>query len=161
MAAGGALVIGHIDEMSEAASQMLAHAMFDREVRVVRADGSFLMPADTIVVGCMGPEGRLPEALRGFPFACAEVGDRPEPGHGAKVAEVRRTVEAARDFARAGDGRLEALSDDPEDIVARTIADLAAARAPELSLDALATEKAMEAQAHVGEGLAARTGDAR
>lgn len=139
MAAGGALVIGHIDEMSEAASQMLAHAMFDREVRVVRADGSFLMPADTMVVGCMGPEGRLPEALRGFPFACAEVGDRPEPGHGAKVAEVRRTVEAARDFARAGDGRLEALSDDPEDIVARTIADLAAARAPELSLDALAT----------------------
>ena len=190
MAAGGALVIGHIDEMSEAASQMLAHAMFDREVRVVRADGSFLMPADTMVVGCMGPEGRLPEALRGFPFACAEVGDRPEPGHGAKVAEVRRTVEAARDFARAGDGRLEALSDDPEDIVARTIADLAAARdvdidhqgeahdmtrpatgrlfiyrvparAPELSLDALATEKAMEAQAHVGEGLAARTGNAR
>ena len=190
MAAGGALVIGHIDEMSEAASQMLAQAMFDREVRVVRADGSFLMPADTMVVGCMGPEGRLPEALRGFPFACAEVGDRPEPGHGAKVAEVRRTVEAARDFARAGDGRLEALGDDPEDLVARTIADLAAARdvdidhqgeahdmtrpatgrlfiyrvparAPELSLDALATEKAMEAQAHVGEGLAARTGDAR
>lgn len=190
MAAGGALVIGHIDEMSEAASQMLAQAMFDREVRVVRADGSFLMPADTMVVGCMGPEGRLPEALRGFPFACAEVGDRPEPGHGANVAEVRRTVEAARDFARAGDGRLEALSDDPEDLVARTIADLAGARdvdidhqgeahdmtrpatgrlfiyrvparAPELSLDALATEKAMEAQAHVGEGLAARTGDAR
>lgn len=190
MAAGGALVIGHIDEMSEVAAQMLAHAMFDREVRVVRADGSFLMPADTMVVGCMGPEGRLPEALRGFPFACAEVGDRPEPGHGAKVAEVRRTVEAARDFARAGDGRLEALSDDPEDLVARAIADLAAARdvdidhqgeahdmtrpatgrlfiyrvparAPELSLDALATEKAMEAQAHVGKGLAARTGDAR
>lgn len=190
MAAGGALVIGHIDEMSEAASQMLAHAMFDREVRVVRADGSFLMPADTMVVGCMGPEGRLPEALRGFPFACAEVGDRPEPGHGAKVAEVRRTVEAARDFARAGDGRLEALSDDPEDIVARTIADLAAARdvdidhqgeahdmtrpatgrlfiyrvparAPELSLDALATEKAMVAQALGDEGLAARAGDAR
>ena len=161
MAAGGALVIGHIDEMSEAASQMLAHAMFDREVRVVRADGSFLMPADTMVVGCMGPEGRLPEALRGFPFACAEVGDRPEPGHGAKVAEVRRTVEAARDFARAGDGRLEALSDDPEDIVACTIADLAAARAPELSLDALATEKAMVAQALGDEGLAARAGDAR
>lgn len=190
MAAGGALVIGHIDEMSEAASQMLAQAMFDREVRVVRADGSFLMPADTMVVGCMGPEGRLPEALRGFPFACAEVGDRPEPGHGAKVAEVRRTVEAARDFARAGDGRLEALSDDPEDLVARTIADLAGARdvdidhqgeahdmtrpatgrlfiyraparAPELSLDALASEKAMVAQALGGEGLAARTGDAR
>lgn len=161
MAAGGALVIGHIDEMSEAAAQMLAHAMFDREVRVVRADGSFLMPADTMVVGCMGPEGRLPEALRGFPFACAEVGDRPEPGHGAKVAEVRRTVEAARDFARKEDGRLEALSDDPEDLVARTIADLAAARAPELSLDALATEKAMVAQALGGEGLAARTGDAR
>ena len=190
MAAGGALVIGHIDEMSEAASQMLAHAMFDREVRVVRADGSFLMPADTMVVGCMGPEGRLPEALRGFPFACAEVGDRPETGHGAKVAEVRRTVEAARDFARAGDGRLEALGDDPEDLVARTIADLAGARdvdidhqgeahdmtrpatgrpfiyrvparAPELSLDALASEKAMVAQALGGEGLAARAGDAR
>lgn len=161
MAAGGVLVIGHIDEMSEAASQMLARAMFDREVRVVRADGSFLMPADTMVVGCMGPEGRLPEALRGFPFACAEVGDRPEPGHGAKVAEVRRTVEAARDFARKEDGRLEALGDDPEDIVARTIADLAAARAPELSLDALATEKAMVAQALGDEGLAARTGDAR
>lgn len=190
MAAGGALVIGHIDEMSEAASQMLGHAMFDREVRVVRADGSFLMPADTMVVGCMGPEGRLPEALRGFPFACAEVGDRPEPGYGAKVAEVRRTVEAARDFARKEDGRLEALGDDPEDIVARTIADLAAARdvdidhqgeahdmtrpatgrlfiyrvparAPELSLDALASEKAMVAQALTGEGLAARTGDAR
>lgn len=190
MAAGGALVIGHIDEMSEAASQMLAHAMFDREVRVVRADGSFLMPTDTMVVGCMGPEGRLPEALRGFPFACAEVGDRPEPGHGAKVAEVRRTVEAARDFARKEDGRLEAFSDDPEDLVARTIADLAGARdvdidhqgeahdmtrpatgrlfiyrvparAPELSLDALATEKAMVAQALGGEGLAARAGDAR
>ena len=190
MAAGGALVIGHIDEMSEAASQMLAHAMFDREVRVVRADGSFLMPADTMVVGCMGPEGRLPEALRGFPFACAEVGDRPEPGHGAKVAEVRRTVEAARDFTRKEDGRLEALGDDPEDLVARTIADLAGARdvdidhqgeahdmtrpatgrpfiyrvparAPELSLDALASEKAMVAQALGGEGLAARAGDAR
>lgn len=190
MAAGGALVIGHIDEMSEAASQMLAHAMFDREVRVVRADGSFLMPADTMVVGCMGPEGRLPEALRGFPFACAEVGDRPEPGHGAKVTEVRRTVEAARDFARKEDGRLEALGDDPEDLVARTIADLAGARdvdidhqgeahdmtrpatgrpsiyrvparAPELSLDALATEKAMVAQALGDEGLAARAGDAR
>ncbi len=77
------------------------------------------------------------------------------------MAEVRRTVEAARDFARAGDGRLEALGDDPEDIVARTIADLAAARAPELSLDALATEKAMVAQALGDEGLAARTGDAR
>lgn len=190
MAAGGVLVIGHIDEMSEAASQMLAHAMFDREVRVVRADGSFLMPADTMVVGCMGPEGRLPEALRGFPFACAEVGDRPEPGHGANVAEVRRAVEAARDFARKEDGRLEAFSDDPEDLVARTIADLAGAgevdidhqgeahdmtrpatgrlfiyrvpaRAPELSLDALASEKAMVAQALGGEGLAARAGDAR
>lgn len=190
MAAGGALVIGHIDEMSEAASQMLAIAMFDREVRVVRADGSFLMPADTMVVGCVGPEGRLPEALRGFPFACANVDARPEPGHGANVAEVRRTVEAARDFAREADGRIEALSDDPEDLVARTIADLAGARdvdidhqgeahdmtraatgrlfiyrvparAPELSLDALASEKAMEAQALGGEGLAARTGDAR
>lgn len=189
-AAGGALVIGHIDEMSEATSQMLAQAMLDREVRVVRVDGSFLMPADTMVVGCMGPAGRLPEALRGFPFACAEVGDRPEPGHGASVAEVRRTVEAARDFARKEDGRLEAFSDDPEDLVARTIADLAGAgevdidhqgeahdmtrpatgrlfiyrvpaRAPELSLDALATEKAMVAQALGGEGLAARTGDAR
>ena len=190
MAAGGALVIGHIDEMSEAASQMLAQAMFDRQLRVVRADGSFLMPADTMAVGCMGPEGRLPEALRGFPFACAEVGDRPEPGHGANVAEVRRTVEAARDFAMEADGPLEAFSDDPEDLVARTIADLAGARdvdidhqgeahdmtrpatgrlfiyrvparAPELSLDALATEKAMVAQALGGEGLAARTGDAR
>lgn len=190
MAAGGALVIGHIDEMSEAASQMLAQAMFDREVRVVRADGSFLMPADTMVVGCMGPEGRLPEALRVFPFACAELDARPEPGHGAGVAAVRRTVEAARDFARVGDGRLEAFSDDPEDLVARTIADLAGAceididhqgkahdmtrpatgrlfiyrvpaRAPELSLGALASEKALEAQALGGEGLDARAGDAR
>ena len=190
MAAGGHCVIGHIDEMSEAASQMLAHAMFDREVRVVRADGSFLMPADTMVVGCMGPEGRLPEALRGFPFACAEVGDRPEPGHGASVAEVRRTVEAAREFAMEADGRLEALGDDPAALVARTIADLAGARdvdidhqgeahdmtrpatgrlfiyrvparAPELSLDALASEKAIVAQALGGEGLAARAGDPR
>lgn len=76
-------------------------------------------------------------------------------------AEVRRTVEAARDFARKEDDRPEAFSDDPEDLVARTIADLAAARAPELSLDALASEKAMVAQALGGEGLAARTGDAR
>ena len=189
-AVGGALVIGHIDEMSEAASQMLAQAMLDREVRVVRADGSFLMPADTMVVGCMGPEGRLPEALREFPFVCAEVGSRPAPGHGANAAEVRRNVEAARDFSREGRGRLDSFSDDPEDLVARSIADLAGARdvdidhqreahamtrgatgrlfisrvparAPELSLEALAIEKAMENQALGDEGIGDRSGDAR
>lgn len=190
MASGGVLVIGHIDEMSDVGSQMLAQAMRDRSIRVVRADGAYRMPASTMVIGCMGPEGRLPEALRGFAFACADIGPRPATGHGVPGADIRRSVEAARCYAQNGAGRLSALSADPEDLIARTIADLAEspdvavdhqreahritreatgrlfiyrvpAREPAPSLEALSLDKAVEAGAGVETPCAVRAGDAR
>lgn len=49
----GVLVLDHLELCSRALVDGLAQAMRDREVRLVRADGTYAMPADFVLVACV------------------------------------------------------------------------------------------------------------
>lgn len=121
---GGVLVIENMSKISDVAAHMLNSIIRDKSVRLVRADGKFTMPANAMVIGCMEPGAKLSEPLRNSTFVCVEVNEREDDGCTLTSAEIMERVVEARAFARDATGRREAISDEPWDLVARTVADL-------------------------------------
>lgn len=160
LASGGVLFLDDVQDFSPAALRALHIALEDRQVRIVRVDGLYQFPADATLVAAAPPcpcgrfgtggcncaghtieqyQDRLASPLAGsidlrVDVAPASPAEMLSPTRGLSSAEMRATVEAARDFRDWRMGRQDA---DADPMAATNLDEGARAAATELAERAL------------------------